>query len=380
MKITNIVLKNWRNFKHVSVPLSEFTYIVGPNSCGKSNFLDVFRFLRDLCKPSGGGLQYAINSRGGLKKIRCLAATNVTDIEITLEIEDTIDNSNIEKWKYSLVFNNGPTGEVVLKKELVEKNNKVILNRPNISDNDDRKLLTQTFIESVLTNNGFRKLADFFSDTLYLHLIPQLLKYGDSFAYTKSDSDPFGQNFLEKLSKTQERTRNSRLKRINEIISKNIPSLGQLSFERDNVNGKPHLLMNFKHWRAHGNYQREDQFSDGTLRIIALLWTLMESNDIILLEEPELSLHDDIVRQIPKMIYDSKKSSKKSGGQIFISTHSREILENNDIVGGFVIITPISDGKNGSDIIVPSESDNKLMQHGMSPAEVLLPKTYPKGM
>jgi predicted ATPase len=62
-------LKNWRNFRAADVELQDRVFVVGPNASGKSNLLDVFRFLRDLAKPEGGGLQKAIRDRGGLSKI-----------------------------------------------------------------------------------------------------------------------------------------------------------------------------------------------------------------------------------------------------------------------------------------------------------------------
>jgi AAA15 family ATPase/GTPase len=41
-------LKNWKNFQSVEVDLPLRVFLVGPNASGKSNLLDVFRFLRDL--------------------------------------------------------------------------------------------------------------------------------------------------------------------------------------------------------------------------------------------------------------------------------------------------------------------------------------------
>ena len=78
MQITRINLKNWRNFRTLDVPLRDVSYILGPNASGKSNLLDVFRFLRDVSKPTGGGLQAAILARGGISKLRCLHARNDT--------------------------------------------------------------------------------------------------------------------------------------------------------------------------------------------------------------------------------------------------------------------------------------------------------------
>ncbi|MGO9846628.1 MAG: AAA family ATPase [Methylocella sp.] len=65
MLVSHLVLKNWRNFVDVNVSLGETTYVLGANATGKSNLLDVLRFLRDISKSQGGGLQKAIADRGG---------------------------------------------------------------------------------------------------------------------------------------------------------------------------------------------------------------------------------------------------------------------------------------------------------------------------
>ena len=88
MIISKLSLKNWRNFETVeNVDLTERVFVVGPNAAGKSNFLDVFKFLRDLALPRGG-LQEAITLRGGVPKIRCLSARKETDIAITVELKE----------------------------------------------------------------------------------------------------------------------------------------------------------------------------------------------------------------------------------------------------------------------------------------------------
>ena len=65
MMIKRLVVKNWRNFRHIDVRLRERQFIVGANASGKSNLLDIFRFLRDVVKAEGGGLQKAVKDRGG---------------------------------------------------------------------------------------------------------------------------------------------------------------------------------------------------------------------------------------------------------------------------------------------------------------------------
>lgn len=86
MQITRLRLKNWRNFRTLDIPLREVTYLLGPNASGKSNLLDVFRFLRDIGKTKGGGLQTAVEDRGGISKLRCLHARNDNEVLIDVEL------------------------------------------------------------------------------------------------------------------------------------------------------------------------------------------------------------------------------------------------------------------------------------------------------
>jgi putative AbiEii toxin of type IV toxin-antitoxin system len=60
---------------------------------------------------------------------------------------------------------------------------------------------------------------------------------------------------------------------------------------QDENTGVPHLQVKFEHWRGIPSNQREDQFSDGTLRLIGMLWSLFTGDSLLLLEEPELSLN-----------------------------------------------------------------------------------------
>ena len=81
MIISRIKLKNWKNFRDVDITLGDRIFLVGPNASGKSNFLDVFRFLRDIAQ---NGLQKAIENHGKMPKIRCLSVRRKPEIEIEI--------------------------------------------------------------------------------------------------------------------------------------------------------------------------------------------------------------------------------------------------------------------------------------------------------
>jgi len=357
--------------------LHQTVYILGPNASGKSNFLDIFRFMRDIVNPNGGGLQQALASRGGLGKVRSLAARKQSQVELEFHFRETLDDlTTPPDWVYQLSIQSEGTGRQRPKvlREKALRMGELLFERPDASDRSDSERLTQTHLEQINMNKDFREIAAFFEDVLYLHLVPQLLKHGEHVFLPNLSSDPFGQGFLEQIAGTNKKTRDSRLNRIQRTLAGAIPNFEQLRFVQDERTGKPHLEMLYKHCGPNAGWQREDQFSDGTLRLIAMLWTLLSPNSMILLEEPELSLHNKVVEQIPKLVFDTRQSRKKSIGQILISTHSEVMLSSTSVDGSFLILSPGAGGE-ATSILSPSPDDIRAMQSGFSAADILLPQT-----
>ncbi len=379
MLITRLRLKNWRNFRDVDVPLGPRNYVIGANASGKSNLLDVFRFLRTVAQREGGGLQKALlKERGGMSKLRSLHARRDPEVRIEVELSDSL-GADMPTWRYVLAFRSEGKGQqrVLVSEERVEHEGSALFTRPEAEDQRDDERLTQTYLEQTNNNQKFRALAELFAATTYLHLVPQLLKHSGDIGSRVLENDPFGQGLLQRIAKTNAKTRDARLKRIGKALEQAVPLFSELRFIQDSVTGLWHLEANFKHWRVNGAWQREDQFSDGTLRLIGLLWALQEGDGLLLLEEPELSLNDGIVEHIPLMIDRVLRDRKRSAlsRQVLISTHSEALLASVTDPGGVLLIEP---GPNGSTIRTPLKEEAESMQHGLNPAEVLLPKTRPQ--
>lgn len=375
MLISNIRLKNWRNFQRLDVPLRNVSYVLGPNAAGKSNLLDALRFLRDVSKTKGGGLQVAIAERGGISKVRCLHARRDTEVEIDIELSHDLDQA-IPAWRYVLAFK--PEGKgaqrLLVSREQVWKDGKQLLDRPDKQDTDDVLLLTQTHLEQIQTNINFRELSEFLSDITYLHLVPQLLRFGEKIGGHRLTDDPFGQGFLERLSKTQERTRTSRLVKIAKALKLAVPQFEELRFVKDDM-GHPHLEARYAHHRPNAGWQSEEHFSDGTLRLFGLLWALLEGSSMLLLEEPEISLNDAIVKEIP-LIIDRLQRDRKTKRQVVLTTHSDALLSNPGIdERGVVILETGQQGTTGRPV---NASERQALSAGLSVAEVVLPKTRPE--
>ncbi|MBN2498108.1 MAG: AAA family ATPase [Deltaproteobacteria bacterium] len=373
MIVSHLRLRNWRNFQQVDVPLRERMFLAGPNASGKSNLLDVFRFLRDIAKP-GGGLQTAVEERGGLSKIRCLAAKRFPQVEVEIHLAEAEEEE--PTWRYAIGLKQEVRGhhKPYLAHERVWHKEKEIVSRPEKKDRDDELRLTQTYLEQINSNSKFRPVSKYFNEVLYLHLVPQLLRHPDYFTGPGIPGDPFGRNFLERMAKTPQKTRRARLRKIEAALQIAVPQLKGLTDAVDE-RGVPHLEATYEHWRSRGAKQREDQFSDGTLRMIGLFWSLLESDSLLLLEEPELSLNTEIVRRLPGLMYKVQQKHKR---QILISTHSEDLLQDTGITAEEVLfLEPESEGTR---VVLAADAPGivDLVKGGLSVGEAIMPRTSPK--
>ena len=82
MAIRRLKVSNFRSFNELDVELGDFNVLIGANASGKSNFVEVFRFLRDIRKE---GLRNAVALQGGSRYVQNLriGTTEPLSIDIT---------------------------------------------------------------------------------------------------------------------------------------------------------------------------------------------------------------------------------------------------------------------------------------------------------
>ena len=391
MIITHLSATNWRNFQQIDVPLTVRQFIVGPNASGKSNLLDIFRFLQDIAKNEGGGLQEAVAGRGGVPIIRNLVTEQEAEIAIDISLADTLESP--ETWRYAIRFRQVSQDQsyahryfASLTYERVWKDGKLLIDRPDTEDKKDPDRLIRTILED--TNQNFQELVDFFQSITYLHLVPQLLRFPDlitvgsvetdvnaqrsaKISRRKSTRTQLGHGLLDKIASVDEETRRSRMKTIEEALKIAVPQLEHLEFHHDEM-GRPHLSVRCSHWHPNSPAQHEEQLSDGTLRLLGFLWVLLESESVLLLEEPELSLHVGIVSQLAYLLFGMKASANQ---QVLVSTHSDVLLAEPGIDGTEVLmLTPT---KAGTEVKLASDIDDvrQLLEAGLTVGEVVLSRS-----
>ena len=250
----------------------------------------------------------------------------------------------------------------------------MLLRRPDKEDDADSERLTQTALEQISANRNFRAVADFFAETRYLHLVPQVIR--DASRAGDLVDDPFGGDFIARMNRVAPKTRDAWLQRVTAALRIAVPQFSSLEVTVDSA-GRPHLESRYTNWRVSGARQDERDLSDGTLRLIGLLWSLVEvgrRGAPVLLEEPELSLHPAVIRMLPTVL---ARAQRSNGAQIILTTHSPDLLADEGIRPDEVLLlTPTADGTSG---IVLSTNDEavQLMDSGLTVAEVALPRTEP---
>ena len=368
MRITHLGLSNWRNFPKVDVDLAGRAFLVGPNASGKSNFLDAIRFLHDIVAV-GGGFEDAIGKRGGVSALRSLAARRYPDVGLRIALGT---DEHPRAWEYEVSFAQDNQRRPYLQQEIVREAGKERLSRPDANDEDDPARLGQTFLEQVNANRKFRIVADFLRTVRYSHIVPQLVREPDR-SIGKTD-DPYGGDFIEQIARTPERTRRARLRRILEALTIAVPQLETLELDQD-ARGIHHLRGRYEHWRPQGAWQSEADFSDGTLRLLGLLWALLERGGPLLLEEPELSLHPAVVRYVPQML---ARMQSRAGRQVIVSTHSPELLQDDGIgLDEVLLLIPQDEGTAVRPASAISEI-SPLLDGGLTVADIVIPRTRPE--
>jgi predicted ATPase len=351
MQVTRLRLENWRNFRTVDLRLGPRLFLLGPNAAGKSNLLDALLFLRDI---AAGSLQAAVSAprRGGMAGLRCLF--HPAPAPVTVEIETTgVDG----RWRYRLTLAGRADDRPAVTRETVWRlggaHPAPLLDRPGPAEAADAEALLQTHLEQSSANRPFRALAEGLRS---LRALPPATTPGDLTAA---------------IGAAPPAIRAGRLTQMQAVLRLALPQLEALAVEDER--GVPHLKSRAAGWPP-DCWQREDQLSEGTLRLMALVWALLTPGGPLLVEEPERALHPAIAAQLAPMIW---RATRRSGRQCLIATHSEAVLSDEGIgLDEVVVLVP---GPAGTVAHCPDDDPaiRAMRAKGLPLAEAVLPLGQP---
>src|SRR5260370_1862148 len=97
MRLTSVRARNFKSFRDLDIQLDNLNVLIGANASGKSNFVQLFAFVRDIVES---GLDNAISIQGGaqyLRNINCEEGANVTiELSVQSDPRDPVLHANPE--------------------------------------------------------------------------------------------------------------------------------------------------------------------------------------------------------------------------------------------------------------------------------------------
>ena len=137
MNIKSISVTNFKSFKELEVKFDKFNVLIGANASGKSNFVQIFKFMKDI---ENHDLDNAISMQGGIEYLRNINLGSSEKFSLKVisnqkhdsiggwEKEEIIEIKTYETtYEFALQFGEGGLGFNIAKDNLTQKCNFVRL-------------------------------------------------------------------------------------------------------------------------------------------------------------------------------------------------------------------------------------------------------------
>ena len=405
MQIKNIKVSNFKSFDEVNVDLGRFNVLIGANASGKSNFINILQFLKDIAES---GLDNAISMQGMdyIQNINIGASKNLS-VELHIESKDEPVKFGTEKdkriigteayefmYKFSIEFYKRKSGYKRIAEESLEANcNFVELEKKNgkikekekigegkiILINDEGRVKCELepkdipirmedivppffskkeFLEEKLSPKELFietpiflppisfKINGFFRNMSIYDFDPKLSKHA-TLITGKTELEPNGSNLAIVLKNILDDRKKA--ERISNLIKDFLPFIDDITVEK--LPDKS-LLAGLKEIYYGNTFLPAFLISDGTINITALIIALyFEKTPLTVIEEPERNIHPYLISKVVEMMNDVSERLKK---QIIVTTHNPEVVRHGDIEN---ILLVHRDDKGFSQISRPAEKE-----------------------
>jgi predicted ATPase len=371
MSINRIHVENFKSFSEIDVDLTRFNVVIGSNAAGKSNFISIFKFLRDIARH---GIVNAIAMQGGVEYIRNAKISTARDLVIkvhyqpdrTLEVVDGKGDGLTllglraceSTYEFALRFDGSVDGFTIVKDKLVigcevtgcTRTGTTVSETAPIGrgfltvSNDGGEIkynasipegcpLTQDDIIPVFFRGKRLPEQTLLLESIYGYPLPHSEKFFDKVAVY--DIDPklpkkgviiSGRRELEEDGSNlalviKSITENPEKKRkFANLLRDVLPFVEDFSVRKFmDVS----LILTLRERYVKSYELPASSLSDGTIAIFARIIALyFEEKPFIIIEEPVSHIHPFLVARLMAMM---KEASEKK--QVMVTTHSTEVVK-----------------------------------------------------
>jgi predicted ATPase len=365
MAIKKIKVSNFKSFKELDLELGNFNVVIGANASGKSNFVQIFRFIRDIANM---GLDNAISLQGSeyltnigisppkLLSLKIIAASgefgliieeksvivsmNEADYEFVLKFKPAKSGFEIEKDFLSLGLSyarfaktkNGKLkeGKVIGPGKLIIRNEKGTpkfeLKRPESVKANEKSIFPPFILQQKLKPKTlllespflfFPPFKNVFSNIAIYDFDPKLSKKAVPVT-GKFELDEDGSNLSLVLKSIVENA--DKRRKFSNLIKDLLPFVDHLATDKF---ADKFLLFKLRETYFKNIYFPASFISDGTVNISALYF---EQKSLSIIEEPERNIHPHLISKVMDMMKDASENK-----QIIVTTHSPEVVKHTDL-------------------------------------------------
>ena len=391
MKLTHIAITNWRNFAHIEFDMSSRLFVVGPNSSGKTNLLAALRFLSDVARRGlvaasedlGGPSRYI---HAGADSVSFSVSADVDSRQITYDLSlrkvRVIDDFSLGRMR--LHPSNKGIPEDLLEADQPRILHPMVEARPRSSsweeiarlpvaqppseseDEADTQfpVMDRVFVEGekllidgedVTGALGTKRVTgsalsirNMLSGIRYIHPNPKkMLERSDRY-----DPD-HGTGFFQYAGRFSDQQLDAVVDRIRPIMASVVPEIPNLSYQRMGL-GTEVVFYSDTPVRGANSVYSHEQFSEGTLRLLGLLFDLAmlpRDTSVVLIEEPETFLQASVVRSLPSLL---AEVAMNRDVQMVISTHSPELIDSELVLPSQVLVLRSENGETTGELLSQS--------------------------
>lgn len=364
MSVTNLALENFKSFDSLNVSLGSFSVLIGANASGKSNFTQVFKFLKDI---QIHGLDNAVSLQGGVEYLRNINIGSSAPLSLTITYNDKYTSPSVltreremgrvhvdeTEYKFTIRFKKTRLSFEIVEDRLIQKG-EYISRGPKRKDDigsraeivhsvSDGKLRKDVKIfegdsvrsGSVLpsmrfTQGGGLRSEQWDKKTLLLQTplphFPGIGIYDFDPKLPKKATPITGKVELEEdganLAIVIKRIISipSARRQLADLFKDLLPFISNVDVEKFSDRS---LLFKLREMYFKDRALPASSLSDGTINVAALVVALFfEHRPLTIIEEPERNMHPSLISKISSIMKEASKTK-----QVVVTTQNAELVK-----------------------------------------------------
>ena len=338
MRLKTVRIQHYKSLNDVTVHLHPgVTVIVGPNGVGKSNFVDVFRFLHDAVASN---LDDAIRKREGIVRLLQYYKTRPSDIYLNFTFKD-----DREEFEYYLRLGGKGNGDWYIVRESLspletaepieygmryvrESSEKLIVDQDEIEGFPEHRLALGMLLRQIQDPQpekndfrlrsiplGFRIIREV-SHWSHCTIYPNILKKPANPDRSRLALEESGENWATVIKSAKPAV----MERIYEAMQAVLPDFQRVEVETVGS----YLIPRFFFASGEETIAFDPiQLSDGTLRLFGILLAAYQQPRprLLVIEEPEQTIYPGALAVLADVFSEISETT-----QVIITTHSPHLI------------------------------------------------------